>query len=158
MVCCGQTTIGMPLNRHYWVDSLDLWVFHLWHRSPVVWHRLFAGFPVRVRGLDPVGKKRPAPSARRRRFCASPLRDSRFILYSQDKSGDENFNVYAIDPRAAADTATGVAFTPDLYAAAVSIVGPSNLITLHTSILGGGTKADVHAHCRSNDSSRKGAS
>ena len=31
-------------------------------------------------------------------------------------------------------TLTGVAFTPDLYAAAVSIVGPSNLITLLNSI------------------------
>ena len=31
-------------------------------------------------------------------------------------------------------TLAGVAFTPDLYAAAVSIVGPSNLITLLNSI------------------------
>ena len=31
-------------------------------------------------------------------------------------------------------TLAGVAFTPDLYAAAVSIVGPSNLITLLESI------------------------
>src|SRR5439155_22614960 len=31
-------------------------------------------------------------------------------------------------------TLAGVAFTPDLYAAAVSSVGPSNLITLLTSI------------------------
>src|SRR5215475_10788704 len=29
--------------------------------------------------------------------------DSKFILYSQDAGGDENFNVYAIDPRLAAD-------------------------------------------------------
>jgi dipeptidyl aminopeptidase/acylaminoacyl peptidase len=35
-------------------------------------------------------------------------RDSKFILYSQDAGGDENFNVHAIDPRLAADPATGV--------------------------------------------------
>ncbi len=41
-------------------------------------------------------------------------RDSRFILYAQDKGGDENFNVYAIDPRAVVDTATGVPATRNL--------------------------------------------
>ena len=35
-------------------------------------------------------------------------RDSKYILYSQDAAGDENFNVYAIDPHAAADAKTGV--------------------------------------------------
>jgi dipeptidyl aminopeptidase/acylaminoacyl peptidase len=35
-------------------------------------------------------------------------RDSKYILYAQDAGGDENFNVYAIDPRAAADPVTGV--------------------------------------------------
>ena len=35
-------------------------------------------------------------------------RDSRYILYVQDAAGDENFNVYAIDPRQPADPATGV--------------------------------------------------
>jgi dipeptidyl aminopeptidase/acylaminoacyl peptidase len=35
-------------------------------------------------------------------------RDSKYILYSQDAGGDENFNVYAIDPAQAADPATGV--------------------------------------------------
>ncbi len=35
-------------------------------------------------------------------------RDSKFLLYAQDSGGDENFNVYAIDPTAAADGATGV--------------------------------------------------
>ena len=34
--------------------------------------------------------------------------DSKFILYAQDAGGDENFNVYAIDPTLAADPATGV--------------------------------------------------
>ena len=35
-------------------------------------------------------------------------RDSKYILYSQDAGGDENFNVYAIDPNLAADVKTGV--------------------------------------------------
>jgi dipeptidyl aminopeptidase/acylaminoacyl peptidase len=35
-------------------------------------------------------------------------RDSKYILYAQDLGGDENFNVYAIDPRAAADASTGL--------------------------------------------------
>src|SRR5271165_266526 len=35
-------------------------------------------------------------------------RDSKYILYAQDAGGDENFNVYAIDPRQPADPATGV--------------------------------------------------
>src|ERR1700688_2816676 len=35
-------------------------------------------------------------------------RDSKYILYAQDAGGDENFNVYAIDPSQAADAATGV--------------------------------------------------
>jgi dipeptidyl aminopeptidase/acylaminoacyl peptidase len=35
-------------------------------------------------------------------------RDSKYILYSQDAGGDENFNVYAIDPTLSADPKTGV--------------------------------------------------
>jgi dipeptidyl aminopeptidase/acylaminoacyl peptidase len=35
-------------------------------------------------------------------------RDSKYILYAQDAGGDENFNVYAIDPALPADTKTGV--------------------------------------------------
>ena len=34
-------------------------------------------------------------------------RDSKYILYAQDAAGDENFNVYAIDPTQPADPATG---------------------------------------------------
>jgi len=34
--------------------------------------------------------------------------DSKFILYAQDAGGDENFNIYAIDPTLAADPTTGV--------------------------------------------------
>ncbi|MBE7217790.1 MAG: S9 family peptidase [Caulobacteraceae bacterium] len=35
-------------------------------------------------------------------------RDSRYVLYAQDHGGDENFNVYAIDPAAARDPASGL--------------------------------------------------
>ncbi len=35
-------------------------------------------------------------------------RDSKYVLYAQDLGGDENFNVYAIDPTAGADPKTGV--------------------------------------------------
>ena len=35
-------------------------------------------------------------------------RDSKYLLYAQDQLGDENFNVYAIDPAAPADQASGV--------------------------------------------------
>src|ERR1700719_4867524 len=33
-------------------------------------------------------------------------RDSKYLLYSQDSGGDENFNIYAIDPTLAADPKT----------------------------------------------------
>ena len=35
-------------------------------------------------------------------------RDSKYLLYSQDNGGDENFNVYAIDPSLPADPNTGI--------------------------------------------------
>ncbi|HTD74449.1 MAG TPA: prolyl oligopeptidase family serine peptidase [Steroidobacteraceae bacterium] len=35
-------------------------------------------------------------------------RDSKYIVYAQDAGGDENFNVYAIDPKLPADAKTGV--------------------------------------------------
>ncbi len=35
-------------------------------------------------------------------------RDSKYLLYAQDAGGDENFNVYAIDPSQPVDPATGV--------------------------------------------------
>ena len=38
-------------------------------------------------------------------------RDAKYILYSQDAAGDENFNVYAIDPMQSADPKTGVPLT-----------------------------------------------
>src|SRR5260370_28956400 len=40
--------------------------------------------------------------------------DSKYILYSQDSGGDENFNIYAIDPTLAADPKTGVPPTRSL--------------------------------------------
>jgi len=40
--------------------------------------------------------------------------DSRFLLYVQDKGGDENSHVYAIDPRGEPDPATGVPPALDL--------------------------------------------
>jgi len=70
-------------------------------------------------------------------------RDSKYVLYAQDAGGDENFNVYAIDPTAAADPKTGVPITRALtdlkgvrtiiYAAprtayAASFLGKSNLV------------------------------
>lgn len=38
-------------------------------------------------------------------------RDSHYLLYAQDAGGDENFNVYAVDPTQAADPKTGVPTT-----------------------------------------------
>ena len=35
-------------------------------------------------------------------------RDAKYLLYSQDAAGDENFNIYAIDPALPADPKTGV--------------------------------------------------
>ncbi len=40
--------------------------------------------------------------------------DSRYVLYVQDKGGNENFHVYAVDPAAAAEAATGVPPARDL--------------------------------------------
>jgi dipeptidyl aminopeptidase/acylaminoacyl peptidase len=41
-------------------------------------------------------------------------RDGKLILYVQDKGGDENFHVYAVDPSVAADVTTGVPPARDL--------------------------------------------
>ncbi len=40
--------------------------------------------------------------------------DSRYVLYVQDKGGDENFHIYAVDPDAEADPTTGVPPARDL--------------------------------------------
>jgi dipeptidyl aminopeptidase/acylaminoacyl peptidase len=41
-------------------------------------------------------------------------RDGKYVLYAQDKGGDENFRIYAVDPAAPADAATGVPPARDL--------------------------------------------
>src|SRR5271155_3528697 len=41
-------------------------------------------------------------------------RDARFIAYVKDNAGDENFNVYAVDPRAAAASETDAPPSRDL--------------------------------------------
>ncbi len=40
--------------------------------------------------------------------------DSRYVLYVQDKGGDENFHAYAVDPAAPAEAGTGVPAARDL--------------------------------------------
>ncbi len=40
--------------------------------------------------------------------------DGKFVLYVQDKGGDENFHLFAIDPKGKAETATGVPVARDL--------------------------------------------
>jgi dipeptidyl aminopeptidase/acylaminoacyl peptidase len=40
--------------------------------------------------------------------------DSRYLLYVQDKGGNENYHIYAVDPSAAPETATGVPAARDL--------------------------------------------
>jgi dipeptidyl aminopeptidase/acylaminoacyl peptidase len=63
-----------------------------------------------VKGVDePFSAARPI-SAEATRPIRSYFwsRDSKFVLYVQDSGGDENFNVYAIDPRLPADAKTGV--------------------------------------------------
>jgi dipeptidyl aminopeptidase/acylaminoacyl peptidase len=40
--------------------------------------------------------------------------DSKYLLYAQDKGGNENFHIYAVDPTAAAEAATGVPPARDL--------------------------------------------
>ncbi len=65
-------------------------------------------------------KKASEPFSAARPVSAEPTRpireylwsrDSKYILYSQDAGGDENFNVYAIDPSQPADPKTGVPTT-----------------------------------------------
>jgi len=61
------------------------------------------------KATDPFSAARPVSAE-----AARPIpgyfwsRDSKYILYVQDVGGDENFNVYAIDPTLAADPKIGV--------------------------------------------------
>ncbi|MBS1823168.1 MAG: S9 family peptidase [Acidobacteria bacterium] len=61
---------------------------------------------------EPFGKARPL-SAETTRPVGGYFwsRNSKYVLYAQDNAGDENFNVYAIDPAAPADAKTGVPVT-----------------------------------------------
>ncbi len=43
--------------------------------------------------------------------------DSRYLMYAQDKGGNEDFHIYAVDPTAAPEAATGVPPARDLTAA-----------------------------------------
>jgi dipeptidyl aminopeptidase/acylaminoacyl peptidase len=63
-----------------------------------------------VKGADePFSAARPVSAE-----ASRPIRsyfwshDSKYLLYAQDSAGDENFNIYAIDPTLAADANTGV--------------------------------------------------
>jgi dipeptidyl aminopeptidase/acylaminoacyl peptidase len=63
-----------------------------------------------VKGADePFSAARPVSAETSR-----PIRnyfwskDSKYLLYAQDSGGDENFNVFAIDPKLAADAVSGV--------------------------------------------------
>ncbi|WP_260702934.1 S9 family peptidase [Edaphobacter flagellatus] len=61
---------------------------------------------------EPFDKARPL-SAEKTRPVGGYFwsRNSKYVLYAQDNAGDENFNVYAIDPAAPADAKTGVPVT-----------------------------------------------
>ncbi|HEX7158102.1 MAG TPA: S9 family peptidase, partial [Edaphobacter sp.] len=61
------------------------------------------------RASEPFDKARPL-SAEATRPVGGYFwsRNSKYVLYTQDNAGDENFNVYAIDPTAPADEKTGV--------------------------------------------------
>jgi dipeptidyl aminopeptidase/acylaminoacyl peptidase len=61
------------------------------------------------KATEPFSAARPVsaePSRPIREYLWS--RNSKYILYTQDAGGDENFNVYAIDPSQPADPKTGV--------------------------------------------------
>lgn len=69
-----------------------------------------------VKGLrEPFAQARPMTNDQ-----ARPVRtyfwsrDGKYLLYSQDKGGDENFNIYAVDPAAALPTGQAVPTPRDL--------------------------------------------
>ena len=68
-----------------------------------------------VKGLDePFSAARPLSADSRPVTAYFWSRDSKYVLYAQDKGGNENFHVYAVDPAAAAEPATGVPAARDL--------------------------------------------
>ena len=64
---------------------------------------------------EPFGAARPLSAEATRPVRAYFWsRDSKYLLYAQDVSGDENFNVYAIDPTLPPDPKTGVPLAREL--------------------------------------------
>ncbi len=64
---------------------------------------------VYVKGIDePFDDARPVTADDRPVPGYFWSRDSQYVMYVQDKDGDENFNVYVVDPNAAAAGETGV--------------------------------------------------
>jgi dipeptidyl aminopeptidase/acylaminoacyl peptidase len=58
---------------------------------------------------EPFSAAKPMSSETKRPvFAYFWSRDAKFLLYAQDQLGDENFNIYAIDPTAAPEPKTGV--------------------------------------------------
>jgi len=68
-----------------------------------------------VKGIDePFEAARPITADRRPVTGYFWSRDAKHVLYVQDKGGDENFHVYAVDPAAAPEEGTGVPPARDL--------------------------------------------
>jgi dipeptidyl aminopeptidase/acylaminoacyl peptidase len=68
-----------------------------------------------VRGIDePFGAARPLTADERPVVGYFWSQDGRYVLYVQDKGGNENWHVYAVDPMAQADSETGVPPARDL--------------------------------------------
>ena len=73
-----------------------------------------------VRNVWVKGREEPFDAARPVTADERPVpayfwsQDSRYILYVQDKGGNENYHVYAVDPAAEAEAATGVPPARDL--------------------------------------------
>jgi dipeptidyl aminopeptidase/acylaminoacyl peptidase len=68
-----------------------------------------------VKGIDQsFDQARPVTADRETVFIYFWSWDSRYLLYVQDKGGNEDFHVYAVDPTAAPDPATGVPPARDL--------------------------------------------
>lgn len=59
--------------------------------------------------VEPFSAARPMSAESKRPVSAYFWsRDSKYLLYAQDQLGDENFNVYAVDPTAPTEQQTGV--------------------------------------------------
>lgn len=68
-----------------------------------------------VKGLaEPFDAARPVTADERPVIAYFWSEDARYLLYVQDKDGNENFHVYSVDPAAAPEAATGVPPARDL--------------------------------------------